>query len=65
VTVLSTKGESRVFTFRVADDDIQVETWSNEFVEYMEHNLSFVQPVFEAILAFHRAHISLTHRMKG
>jgi hypothetical protein len=55
VTVLSMKGESLVFTFRVDDHDIQIVTWSKEFVDYMEHNLSPAQPVFEAILAFHRA----------
>ena len=46
---------TRDFSFEVQGDDIEVVVWQDEFVEFMKHNLGSSQPLFEAILAFHRA----------
>jgi hypothetical protein len=47
--------QPRRFRFQVEEGDIQVLTWTNEFAEYMNHNLGPVKRLLEAILAFHRA----------
>ncbi len=43
------------FLLEVEDGDIQVVKWSSDFARYMDHNMSPVRPVFEAVKALHSA----------
>jgi hypothetical protein len=45
-----------VFTFRVdAAHGIDVVSWTPDFAQYMQNNLSPAKLLFDAILSFHRA----------
>jgi hypothetical protein len=49
------RGEPTSFLFEIEEGEIQLVKWEPEFASYMNQNVGLAAPLFEAVLAFHRA----------
>jgi len=55
VSVEQEDGGRPSFLFTLDEGTIQVLVWDDDFTRYMKYNHSPAAPLFEAVMAFHRA----------